>query len=110
VKLKWQHEGISFIKSSEAKIILNFVILGLSSMIYGGEIEIFYQAGEFNIKFMGSNLILVDATQCLLLGKLDNIEITSTNIQIYYTQMLISQAERKLIIQYSTNEAEFSFK
>lgn len=110
LNLVWHKGNLSVIKALDAKIILNFVIIGLSSMIYGGKLEIFQKNNELKINFDGNNLIFSEGTKALLLGNLNNIEVTSSNIQIYYTHMIINNANYKLTIDQNTNNVEFSFK
>lgn len=98
------------ISGNIAKLILNFAIIGLGSMIYGGTLEVIPQGAELIIKFDGKDLVLTEETIRLLQGELDHISLTSGNIQIYYTHMIINNANYKIYIKNKPGNAEFIIK
>lgn len=109
LKLTWDDLNIKVINALDAKIILNFVIIALGSMIYGGVLEVSHQDG-LKIKFSGNNLIFSESTKDLLLENLTQATLSSSNVQIYYTHMIISSMNYKLIINQNVDNIEFSFK
>ncbi len=94
-----------------AKILLNFGIIGLHCMIYGGDLEITPGVDQTQIKFTGKNLILNDHTVSLLQGDLSFITLNSSNIQIYYTYLTLSKANLTLSLERNgDNEVIFIVK
>lgn len=110
IKITWIEADILEIDSSIAKIIMNFTIIAAASIIYGGFLEISCSNRELKIKFIASNLILSDETMYILKGELDNITLSSSNIQIYFTHMLIKDINYKIKIDKNTSETIFTFK
>lgn len=110
VTLDWNNSNIKVIHSSIAKIILNFTIIALSSMIYGGIIEIHQSDNLLRIKFNGKNLIFSEETKDLLLGDLSKVTLNSSNIQTYFTHKLILNYNHKLSLEKDSDSIEFYFK
>lgn len=110
VKLVWNNLNIKEINTLDAKIILNFIIIALGSMIYGGVLDILYNNEEFKINFNGNNLIFSDENKSLLSGNINKTVVSSSNIQIYYTYMIIDNMQYKLTINQTNNSIEFYFK
>ncbi len=110
VKLTCSNEANIIISSDIAKIILNFVIIALGSMIYGGVLEIILHKKELKIKFDGKDLILSEDTISLLNGDLSYIALSSANIQIYYTHMMIKEANHTIVTNKTSSTAEFTIK
>lgn len=98
------------ISSSFAKIIMNVVIIAVGAMIYGGELEIIASKKELKIKFNGKDLILTEETIALLKGDLSYITLSSANIQIYYTHMVMNDAKHSIAINKTSSIAEFIIK
>lgn len=110
IKITWIETDILEIDSSIAKIIMNFTIIAVQAIIYGGFLEISCSNRELKIKFIASNLILSDETMCILKGELENITLSSSNIQIYFTHLLIKDINYKIKIDKNTSETIFTFK
>jgi histidine phosphotransferase ChpT len=98
------------ISSSFSKIIMNIVIIAVGAMIYGGELEIIASKKELKIKFSGKDLILSEETRSLLKGDLSYATLSSANIQIYYTHMIMSDAKYSVAINKTSNSAEVIIK
>lgn len=94
-----------------AKVLLNLGIIGLNCMIYGGDLEIIPGASQTEIKFTGKNLILHDHTISLLQGDLSFVTLNSSNIQVYYTYLMLSGANLTLSLEKKAdNEVVFIVK
>jgi histidine phosphotransferase ChpT len=107
VTLNWQAEDIN-VGSYIAKTILNFVIIALASMIQGGILIIEHQPDQLKITFQANNIIFSQETKFLLTGDLSYINLSSANIQIYYTYMMLKEAKANLKINQSAEKLEFS--
>jgi histidine phosphotransferase ChpT len=107
VTLNWQVEDIN-VGSYIAKTILNFVIIALASMIQGGILIIEYQVDQLKITFQANNIIFSQETKFLLTGDLSYINLSSANIQIYYTYMMLKEAKANLKINQSAEKLEFT--
>jgi len=76
-------------------------------MIYGGTLEILPKHNELVVRFDGKDLILSEETMRLLQGELDRINLTSANIQIYYTHVVTHNANYQISIKTKPGYAEF---
>ncbi len=110
VKLVCANDDNIIISSNVAKVILNFVIIGLGAMIYGGVLEVVVNKQELKIKFDGKDLILTEETIALLNGDLRHNALSSANIQIYYTYMIINGAGRTITTNKTSSTVEFIIK
>ncbi len=107
-KLSWNDDDQISVNSYISKVILNLVIIALSSMIYGGLLEVSYTAARLKITFAGKNLIFTEDSKALLEGDLSHVTLSSANIQIYYTHMMIETAKARLAIKKSADALEFT--
>jgi histidine phosphotransferase ChpT len=107
VKLHWNIAD-NIVNSYIAKALLNFVIIALNSMIQGGDL-IFdqHQSGSILVTLKGSNLIFTEETNLLLEGNLKYTTLTSANVQVYYTYLMLKEAKAKLSVNKATNEIQF---
>jgi histidine phosphotransferase ChpT len=110
VQLVCNNDSNMHISSFDAKIILNFAIIGLSAMIYGGTLEVLIDDDQLIIRFDGKDLILSEETMRLVKGELDKINLTSTNVQVYYTNMIVENSKRRVFIKAKPGYAEFTIK
>lgn len=110
LELKCPTDANIIVTGSIAKIILNFVVIAMGAMIYGGVLEIIPNGTGVKIKFIGKDLILNDETTALLSGDMNHISLSSANIQVYYLHMIISNAKHNLTINKAANEVEFIIK
>ena len=110
VTLVCSNEDNIAVNSHIAKVILNFVVIALGSMIYGGTLEVIPHKNSLKIKFNGKDLILNDDTLALLSGDIKHITLTSANIQIYYTNMIMQDAKYKVAIEKNADEVIFIIK
>jgi histidine phosphotransferase ChpT len=95
------------VNSYIAKVMLNFVVIALGSLIYGGVIHVFQLDNGIKILFEGKKFIFTDDTKFLLNGDISNIALTSSNIQLYYTYMMIEEADALLSISKNSEGLEF---
>ena len=105
--LNWQEKQGTLVDGYVAKIILNFIIIALGIMIFGGELIIQHDIGKIKIILKGKELIFSEETELLLKGDSDHVELTSANIQIYYTYMMIETVKAKLKINKDVKMLEF---
>ncbi len=108
LKLEWHDSEQVSIDSYLSKVVLNLVIIALSSMIYGGLFEVSYTPSKLKITFTGKNLIFTEDSKALLEGNISHVALSSANIQIYYTHMMIETAKAKLSIKKSADALEFT--
>lgn len=98
------------ISSNFNKLIMNIVIIAVGAMIYGGDLEIIATKEELRINLKGKDLILSDETISILKGDLSYIKLSSANIQIYYTHMVMNDAKYSIAINKTSSTAEFIIK
>ena len=106
VQYVWNIED-NLVNSYLAKVILNFVIIALNAMIQGGTLSFEQQNGMIIIKLQGANIIFTEETKLLLEGNTKYTSLTSANIQLYYTYLMMKEANAKLSINQSTNDLQF---
>lgn len=106
VKLNWNIID-NMVNSYVAKALLNFVIIALNSMIQGGDLYFEQQDKSISVTMRGNNLIFTEETSLLLEGNLKYTILTSANVQIYYTYLMIKEAKAKLAVNKSANEIQF---
>ncbi|MCT4634804.1 MAG: histidine phosphotransferase family protein [Rickettsiales bacterium] len=110
VTLICSNDNNIIISSSFNKLIMNIVIIAVGAMIYGGDLEIIATKEELKITLKGKDLILSDETISLLKGDLSYINLSSANIQIYYTHMVMNDAKYSITINKTSSTAEFIIK
>jgi histidine phosphotransferase ChpT len=108
ISLNWKVADV-VVNSYIAKIILNIVIITLGAMIQGGELSITSSDNNLKITLESDALIFHEDTKSLLLGKSENIRLSSANIQIYYTHMIIQEAKASLNLMNNKRIVELSF-
>lgn len=106
VKINWQINA-NPVNCYIAKVILNFIIIGINNLIHGGSITIEQQEDKIRILLQGRDYVFSEDSRYLLQGDISNIELTSANIQIYYTHMMIDEAKATLQINKKEHELEF---
>jgi histidine phosphotransferase ChpT len=106
LKISWDLQEKP-INSYIAKAIINLIIIAMGSLIYGGVVEIKQLDNGVKLLLKGKDFIFNDDTSYLLEGDLSNITLSSANIQIYYTHMMIEAAKAKLFITKRAQELEF---
>ena len=106
VKVNWQIKETS-VNCYIAKAILNFIIIGITNLIHGGVIIVEQQDNNIRLLLQGRDYIFSEDYGYLLQGDLTNIALTSANIQIYYTHMMIDEAKATLQINKREHELEF---
>ncbi len=106
IKLDWKAE-IEAVDSYLGKVILNFVIISLSTIIQDGLLSIECKKDKIKIAMKGNHLIFNDETKYLLEGDLKYNQLSSANIQTYYTYMMIKAAKAKLSVKKQKEEIEF---
>ncbi|MEK6734031.1 MAG: histidine phosphotransferase family protein [Pseudomonadota bacterium] len=106
IKLDWKI-STEMINTRIAKIILNFVIISLNSMIHGGVLRIELNDNILVINFEGENLILSDDMLILLKGETNHINLSSINIQIYYTGLILKDAKAKMRVNKTDRDIKF---
>lgn len=90
-----------------AKVMLNLIIISSSCLIYGGVIKIIQLDNGIKILFQNENFLFNDDISFILNGDLSNITLSSANIQIYYTHLIIKEASATLTITKHKDELEF---
>ena len=106
-KLSWEETLDKPVNSYIAKIIMNFIVIASMALIQGGSLNITHNNEGVKIVFQDKNVILSEDTKSLLKGDLTHITLTSTNIQIYYTYLMIQAAKAKITINKITDGVEF---
>ena len=76
-------------------------------MIYGGVIKIIQLDNGIKILFQNESFLFNDDIRFILNGDLSNITLSSANIQIYYTHLIIKEASAALTINKNDDELEF---
>ena len=108
LKLEWADNDQVSVDSYISKVILNLAIIALSSMIYGGSLEVNHTHTKLKVTFVGKNLIFTEDTKALLEGDTSRVTLSSANIQIYYTHMMIKTAKASLSIKKTVDKLEFT--
>ena len=86
-KLVWDILDHS-INSNVAKIVLNLTIISLNSLIQGGILSFSQENNVIKVKLVGDNIIFSEETELLLNGKEYSDQLTSANVQVYYTYLM----------------------
>ena len=106
IKVKWTIEDRP-INCYVAKSVLNLIIIAMGCLIHGGVVEIEQLEKDVKLSLQGNNCGFNDNTKYLLSGDIANITLTSANIQIYYTNIMIEEARSELRINKKDEELEF---
>ncbi len=77
-------------------------------MIQGGTLSTEQHDNTITLTLRGINIIFTEETAFLLDGDLKYITLSSANIQVYYTYLMIKEAKAKLSINKSSNELQFT--
>lgn len=109
IELDWTNKQAT-VSMLFAKLMLNFTILATTSLVYGGKLEFLVSEDKLIIKFLSENLIFSDETNLLLLGNSENVIISSLNIQIYYTYMIMKKFNCNLDVSKTSKGIEFIIK
>lgn len=107
IQLDWKDPVTSPIDGYLIKAILNFVIIAHGAMIRGGTLEISFLENKISILYIGNNQIFSADYKALLEGDLNYITLTSANVQVYYTYMIITEAKAKLNMKFEKDKSEF---
>lgn len=106
VTLLWEIAEGS-IDSYLAKALLNLTIISLNSLIQGGSLEFSQKNGKFKMRLIGDNIIFNDETKLLLYGEVISEQLTSANVQIYYTYLMLEKIKSRIEIIKSPGQLEF---
>jgi histidine phosphotransferase ChpT len=106
INLEWKAD-IDTLESYTAKVILNFIIISLGVIIQEGVLSVECNKDQIKIVMRGEHLIFNDDTKALLEGNLKSTSLSSANIQIYYTYMMMQEAGARLSIDKKEKEIEF---
>lgn len=106
VRLSWEIEE-GAINSYLAKVLLNLTIISLNSLIQGGELEFSQKNDKYKLRLIGDNIIFNDETKLLLYGEVISEQLTSANIQIYYTYLMLEKIKSRIEIIKSPGQLEF---
>ncbi len=98
IKLEWRIQD-EVINSYIAKTLLNFVIISQNTLVQGGSLLFESQDNQVIITLDGKNIIFSEETKLLLEGDIKHVVLSSTNIQIYYTHLMIETANASLLIK-----------
>lgn len=109
IELNWNNKQVS-VSMLFAKLMLNFTIIATTSLVYGGRLEFLVTEHKLVIKFLSENLIFSDETNLLLMGNNENVIISSLNVQIYYTYMIMKKFNCNLDVSKTSKGIEFIFK
>lgn len=118
INLDWSDQNISsskiIVNQKFSKIILNFVLLLQNVLIYGGtiklELEKIENGKQLTIFAIDSNWKLDKSISDILLGSADNIEITTKNVQLFYTYELLKSLNILLDIHSEDSHLKFILK
>lgn len=106
VKLEWNIED-SLVNSYIAKVLMNLVIISLNAMIQGGVLSFEQQEKKIIMKLDGDRIILTQDSKNLLKGEISNISLSSANIQLYYTFLMLQEAKAEFEIEQSSDQLKF---
>ena len=106
VKLEWNIQD-SLVDSYVAKVLMNLVIISLNGMIQGGILSFEQQEKKIIIKLDGQKIILTQDSKKLLKGEIKDIVLSSANIQLYYTFLMLQEAKASLIIEQFPDHMHF---
>lgn len=106
VSLLWEIAEGS-IDSYLAKALLNLTIISLNSLIQGGSLEFSQKNDKFRMRLIGDNIIFNDETKLLLYGEVISEQLTSANVQIYYTYLMLEKIKSRIEIIKSPGQLEF---
>ena len=106
LKIEWQLSDTP-ISGMLTKGILNFLIIAIGVLIHGGLITVKQIEKNFIISFKAENFTFSEDTKLLLEGDISFVPLTSSNIQIYYTHLMLEEAKAKLNIKTSSDGVDF---
>ena len=106
LKITWKIQE-QLVSSYIAKAIMNLIVIATGSLIHGGEVIVEQLNNGVKLLLHGDSFIFNDDTEHLLAGEVSNITLSSANIQIYYTYMMIEFAKAKLSISKRKQDLEF---
>lgn len=107
VRLKWQVPDVQ-INSYIAKALINMVIIASNAMIYGGKLHFLFEDNQFYIELEGQNIIFTDESRYLLKGEIDKVSLSSANVQIYYTFLMLREASASIKIEKEQEKLKFT--
>ena len=118
VDIKWSmnysNGDVFIIDQNTAKIILNMLIIARSSILLDGNIELNIQevgANELkiNISATGSRIKEPDDYLILTNDNISGTELSTRNVQIYYTRLLLDYIKCKMESNITENNFELYF-
>lgn len=107
LSLSWNNNEEIMVNSYIAKSVLNFTIIAASALIYGGVLDINFSNNAVIISAKGEKFVFTESTRSLLEGDISGVKLASSNIQIYYTYMMIENSKAKLSINQTDEELTF---
>ncbi len=109
VKLEWKIEE-DVIGSYLGKVLLNLNIIAMNALIQGGVITYTKDENGYVINCEGNMIIFSEETGYLLSGDCKYVQFTSTNIQPYYTYLMLKEAQVNLALDKTSNQLKFFLK
>jgi len=95
---------------SEVKLLLNMVLMGMSSIPRGGTIIVDAQDGRLSVRAVGDRAKIPDKILEVMSGEFDPVELDARLVQVYYAMRLASEASYELSARMSDEEVMFSGK
>ena len=94
--------------NSEVKLLLNMVLMGMSSIPRGGEIIVDTQDGHLNVRATGDRAKIPEKILEVMSGEFEPSELDARLVQVYYAMRLASEANYELSAEMSDGEVKFS--
>ncbi|MFN7038441.1 MAG: histidine phosphotransferase family protein [Alphaproteobacteria bacterium] len=115
LKLVWEDENVAtpglFVGPKFAKILLNIIVLLQNVLIHGGNVDVklskIPNGKKVEVTAIGQNWRIDQEMEKLLSNNSEGIEISSKNIQVYFTNELIQDLGAKLKIEKSEKFVRF---
>lgn len=113
---KYMHQHNVMIDANAAKVIYNLIVVASHNLVYGGTIKIITENEENNVTIIklyvtGENLKIENDKQDILLGKIQDLDLSTNNVHYYYTLRVAETINSKIKIDsISSKEIVYSFK
>ncbi len=107
ISLKWNAPRVQRPKS-EVKLLLNMVLMGMSSIPRGGEIIVEADENGFTVRAVGDRAKIPEKILAVMNGELEASELDARLVQVYYAMRLASEAVYGLTAEMSGDDVVFT--
>lgn len=93
---------------SEVKLILNMVLMAMSSIPRGGNIIVDANASSLSVKAVGDRANIPEKMQAVIRGDLPAVELDARLVQVYYAMRLADEAKADFIAEMAGDDVVFT--